>query len=247
MAFTLDTVVRSFMTGRLGLDAIDRRYACFLACAIDGLNDLYNANIGDTEKEVQLEVQDNGTVNLPSDYIDYYAIGFSNGVEFIGLGLNTNLTDVTRDDCGDRVVSENIFDENYYGGYVTYPYNDRGEYLGGNFGVGGGRSSVGEYKIYRDKGYIALSGFDGTHITLRYKADINFNNGDTVVHPYNVEAVKSWLWLEYVMKNHSLGEKQFAKEDYKKKKNQALMQHSRFSVREFLSAYKSGYRSSPNI
>lgn len=248
MGFTLDSVVREFMTDDLGLPAIDSRYPRFLSLAISGLRDLYNDNIGDYDKEVLLPVEDSGVVFLPNDYIDYYAIGFTNGNEFIGLGLNGNITDVSKDDCGDRIVQEVVTTDNFY--QIQHaPFNDKGEYLGTDYGVGGGKSSVGEYKIYKDKGYIALSGFSGTDIVLRYKADIQFQNGESNIHTYNVEAVKAWIWLKYVSKSrsHNLGQIQLAQTDYKKKKNQALMRRSRFSVREFLSAYKSGFKGSPRI
>jgi len=144
MGYTLDTVVREFMTDDLGLDAIDRRYARFLSIGISSLQELNHDNIGSIEKEVALEVNENGTVTLPHDYIDYYAIGYCNGTELIGLGLNTNLCNVAVDDCGNREMPTEYTEGYFFGSN----FNDKGEDLGGVFGVGGGKSSVGEYKIY---------------------------------------------------------------------------------------------------
>ena len=87
MDFTLDRVVREFMVDDLGLDAIDRRYARFLSLAISGLRDLYYDNVGGVIKEVVLDVNDDDTVSLPSDYIDYHAIGMVSNGQFLSFGF----------------------------------------------------------------------------------------------------------------------------------------------------------------
>lgn len=250
MDFTLDRVVREFMVEDLGLEQIDRRYARYLSSAIGGLRDLYYSSIGNVEKEVLLDVNDNDTVSLPDDFIDYYAIGICSGGELLGLGLNSNMCDVAKDDCGDRVIDNTTSNDDLSGIFSYYTdYNDKGERLGGNYGVGGGRSSIGEYKLYPDKGYIALSGYSGSQIILRYKADISMVDGDYKVHPYNVKPIKDWLWYKYVSKSRSynLGQVQLAERAYAKSRREAQKRHNSFSAREFLNAWRSGFKGSPRI
>ena len=222
-----------------------------MSLAISGLRDLYYDSIGSVETEVLLEVNDNYTVDLPSDYIDYYAIGILSGGELVSLGYNSNLTDISVNDCGDRIAPSTDSDSTDSLLFVQSisEYNDKGERLGGNYGVGGGRSAIGEFKIYADKGYIALDGYNGTHVILRYKADINMIDGDVKVHPYNVQAIKDYIWKHYVSKSRSynLGQIQLADKAYKESKKKAQKQHSSMSLREIVSALKSGYRSSPSI
>lgn len=249
MDFTLDRIVRDFMIQDLGLESVDRRYARFMAIAISGLRELYYDNIGGVEKEVLIEVQDNGTANLPLDYIDYYAIGMMNGNSFLSFGLNSNLNALQKDDCGNKATS-NMVDNNQVG--HTFPIsneNSLNENIGRFFGVGGGKSSIGEYKIYKELGYIALSGVEVSSIVLRYKADIQLVNEDYKVDGYSVSALRAYLWLQYVHRNRSfsLGEKQLAKQEYNKASKKALQRHYNFSIYEFLQAWKTGVRSSPKF
>lgn len=248
MDFTLDRVVREFMVDDLGLDAIDRRYARFLSLAISGLRDLYYDNLGGVIKEVVLDVNDDETVSLPSDYIEYHAIGAVSNGQFLSLGLNGNYADVYKDNCGDRVTP--TLDDNDMGYFNYYSsFNDKGENLGREFGIGDGYSSIGSYKIYRDRGYIALSGTNASQIVLRYKADIESVDGDFRVHPYNVEPIKAWMWKKYVSKSrsHNLGQIQLADKAYKEAKKQAARRHHSFNINEFIQAWKTGQRGSPRL
>lgn len=250
--YTLDRVVKDFMIEDLGLESIDRRYSRFLSMAISGMRDLIYDNIGSTEKEVLLDVNDNDTVNLPDDYIDYYAIGISVNDELWALGMKQNMTAVSKDDCGNKQPS-NYGEVGVTNGCINQVdvvyYNDKGEYLGRNYGHGGGQSSLGQFKIYPERGYIALSGFSGSQIVLRYKSDIDFVNGDCIVHGYNVEFLKAWLWYKYVSKSrsHNLGQIQLAEQSLKKARKKAQKQHFSFTPREIVSAWRSGYSSSPSI
>lgn len=248
MDFTLDRVVREFMVDDLGLDAIDRRYARFLSLAISGLRDLYYDNVGGVIREVVLDVNDDDTVSLPSDYIEYQAIGMVSNGQFLSFGLNQNYADVYTDDCGDRITPTDTESETGYTQFSS-SYNDLGENLGREYGVGDGYSSIGDYKIYRDRGYIALSNISAEQIVLRYKADINMVDGDFLVHPYNVEAIKAWIWKKYVGKSrsHNLGQIQLAEKAYKDEKKKALRRHYSFNINEFIQSWKKGQRGSPRL
>lgn len=251
MKFTLDRIVREFMLGELGLESIDRRYARFMSLGTSALRDLYYDSIGDVPNEVVLEVEDNGTVNLPSDYIDYYAVGVLSNGELLSIGFNSNLADVSKNDCGVRFDSSLDDDDadSFSGTRGTSSFNSLGENLGGHHGAGGGKSSIGEFKVYPDKGYIALNGYGGTHIVLRYKADINMSDGDIFVHHYNVQPIKDYIWKHYIEKSRSynLGQIQLANTAYNKSKKKAQKQHLSMTAREILAAFKSGYRGSPSI
>ena len=103
----LDKVVREFMVEDLGLDQMDRRYPRLLQIAINGLRDLNHDSPHFGIKEVVLDMNDNDTVDLPEDFLDYFAIGTCNDDgELQVICKNDNLCVSGRDDCGDLNTSK---------------------------------------------------------------------------------------------------------------------------------------------
>jgi hypothetical protein len=200
---------------------------------------------------VILSVQDNDTVFLPNDYIDYVVVGIVNGGKMSSLGLNNNLSVRTTDGCGDIQTVAAVSPSEDGAGYVynTTHFTENGQYSGRSFGAGGGGNSNGNFKIYKSKGYISLNGVSASEIVLKYLATAERVDGNFMVEDFLVEAIKSYIWYKYVRRSRSYGisDKELAARDWRGAKKEALIRVNRFSIPEFLNAYRSGYRSSPSI
>lgn len=246
----LDEVIREFYIERLMASQIDDRYPNFLQIATTGLKDL-NYDIQQIVNTEILPVNDNLTVTLPPDYIDYQMIGVVCGNNISSLGLNENQAPLNTNSCGNPVarISNNGNYEGYFLDYNSANWSEDGEYLGRHYGAGGGGNSNGTYKVYKAEGYIALNNFSGDEIVLRYVTNLKKVNGNFMVDEYLVEAVKDFIWWTYVKANRSygLGERQMAHEDYKRTKKEALIRSTRWNFPEFLNAWNTGFRSSPRM
>ncbi len=247
----LDEIIREFYIEDLHLSQLDNRYPMFLQIATTGLKEL-NYDLKNVVTEVILPVNDNDTVDLPNNYINYMVIGVIKNGAIRSLGLNSSLTQKSKDSCGDfeNVSQQSLSadDTGYFSGAVSN-YTTDGQFTGRHFGVGGGGNSNGLYNVFKDKGYIALSDCSADEIVLRYIATIEQVDGNFMVEEYLVDAIKSFIWHRYIrrMRSYGVAEKQGAMMEYNKERKKALQRINRFSITEFMSAYRSGYRSSPNI
>ena len=244
----LEEIVREFYIEDLGLSNIDNRYPRFLQIAATGLNEL-NMDLKSIITEVTLPVNANDTVNLPSNYIDYVAIGIVNGDQFSGLGLNRNVAPRAKGSCGGiQDVTSTDNDSGAFLGSSTF-YTADGEFRGGAYGLGGGGNSNGTYNIYKQDGYISLNNSSASEIVLRYIASVEQVDGNFMIEEYLVDAIKSWIWHRYIrrMRSYSESAKDKAEAEFNRKKKLAMKRENRFSIPEFMNAFRSGYRSSPKI
>jgi hypothetical protein len=245
----LDEIIRELYIVEFGMTQLDNRYPRILLAAINGLKDLNN-DLKSFVTEKVLDVADNDTVSLPSNYIDYLMIGIVRGTEIAGLGVNNMAAPLTTDDCRDLEIPIES-DDNVTGtfNYNVSHYSEDGQYIGRAYGVGGGQTTNGYYKIYKDKNYIALNGVTGDQIVLRYLATIDQVDGNFMVEEYLVEAVKAYvLWkLKIGMRSYGIGDKKAAQSYYEREKKKALRRVGRFNIQEFVSALRSGYISGPKI
>lgn len=243
----LEEIVREFYIEDLHLSQTDERYPMFLQIAITGLKEL-NYDLKSIITEVTLPVNDNDTVDLPNNYIDYMMIGVVSGGTISSLGLNTQIAQRAKDNCGDIA---NVMPESSSEGAGTFTssYSIDGQYTGGDFGLGGGGNSNGTYNVFKQEGYISLQNCSADELILRYLSTTEQVNGSFMVEEFLVDAIKSFIWHRYIrrMRSYGGGEKQMAELEFNNKKKLAVKRGNRFSITEFMNAYRSGYRSSPNI
>lgn len=245
----LEEVVREFYIEDLGLSQLDDRYPRFLQIAATGLQEL-NHDLKTIVTEVILPVNANDTVDLPSNYIDYMVIGVVDGGVISSLGLNNNMSKRTNDDCGNIQDVQSVSDND--SGHFSYNASNHtkdGQFSGRNFGSGGGGNSNGTYKVNKQEGYISLMNVSVEEIILRYMATITQVDGSFMVEEFLVDSIKSFMWHRYVrrMRSYGIGDKQIAEADFNSKRKIALKRGNRFTIPEFMNAFRSGYRSSPNI
>jgi len=244
----LDEIVREFYIERLHSSQMDNRYPMFIQMAISGLKDL-TYDIKSSITEVILDVNDNDTVDLPSNYIDYLVLGvIQNGV-VSAIGHSRNLAPRNNDECGDLVAGASDGAGGTFVGFNSSHYTKDGQFNGRHYGAGGGGNAHGLFKVYKDRGYISLSGVSAESVVLRYYATLEQIDGNFMVEEYYTEAIKDWIWWKYVQnqRSYDLGVKQLAEMNYEKQKKKSEKRVYRFNAVEFMSAFRTGYRSSPRI
>lgn len=254
MSYTLDKIVREFLVESLGAEQIDNRYSRLLQIAINGLRDLHFDRPSDNSFAV-LDVNDNDTVTLPNDYIDYIRIGVCFNGSIIALGENPIMCPPSTNDCGeitvDQPTTNPIPTSLIYDYPLGYPANGVGFSTYNLYGVGGGQNRLGMFKIFKEDGYIALQSLDTNfnQIILEYVSDIDMVDGEYQVNPYDVEAIKAWMWWKYIQrnKNYPFNEREMARVTYGNRKHDSYVRNSRVSLNEIISVIRSGYKSSPKL
>lgn len=245
----LDEIIREYYIESLGMSQLDSRYPRFLQIAVSGLKDL-GMDLKSNLKEVTLDVNSNDTVDLPFDYLDYLVIGTEESGQISAIGLNNNKAPRGFNDCGDlNAAAIDDGNETSYFNFATTHFTKDGQFNGRSYGAGGGGSNNGTYKVFKDEGYIALSGATATSVVMRYYATVNQVDGEFMVDDYYVEALKAWMYHKYIqrMRSYGGGEKQAAMLTYRQEKKKAEKRNYRFNIVNFVNAFRSGYRSSPRI
>jgi hypothetical protein len=249
----LDKVVREFLieSGRT-----EHRYGQALQFGISCLRELQFDVTGSPSIKI-LPVNDNDTVDLPEDYVNYVRIGYADVYgRFKELGvnndiaLNRNLTD-----CGSR-GSRTPADPQDAGDFVSYPleyyaeHYRNGESMGRYYGAGGGNNVRGGFRIDKNYSQIQLEGYKGGDtITLEYIADLNKSEGNFDVHPFAVETVKSWIDWKMNASNPNVPpsfteSKRFV---YSRNKKLLFARMSSLSVQDLLQAFRKGNKASPKF
>jgi hypothetical protein len=261
MNYKLEHIVREFLIESYGAYQIDSRYARVMQIATSGLREIH-MDVGARKNLVMLDINDNDTVPLPIDYIDYFKVGICLNGQIIGLTENPHQCPPSLDDCG-NVKAFNI-DTNkrsdtpdFFVGFSSYDsYNKDGQRIGRNYGLGGGGALVGTFKVFEDEGYMVVRGNGsndavvGNQIVLEYLAHLPRDaDGMLTVHPYDVEAIKAWIHWKYIQRLRSTpgGMADEARRLYGIEKKKSRMRHNAMTPAEVVEAVRKGYKSSPKI
>jgi len=254
--YKLDTIVREYMVESLGATQIDHRYPRLLQIAISDLRDLNRDNNGLIKVE-RIDVdRANLVAYLPNDYITYRKLYVCFQGQQIALSLNSNICYPEHDDCGNLEVcggatTEGGSDGFFYPWTSNYSFDAYGQMTGRQYGVGGGQNGVGSYRIFEDQGYIALQNINQQfdEIIMEYLSDIDQIDGETYVHPNDVEALKSWMWWKWIQRKDNVPAVRIdmAKREYGKEKLKSRKRHNSFNINDLMSAVRSGYNSSPGV
>lgn len=139
--------------------------------------------------------------------------------------------------CGQADFGAGYYGAGFYGalmpgwGWDGYSDNFRnGEILGRFFGIGGGNSPAGYFKINNKLGVIQIQNRCGNSIILEYLADITLSDGEINIHPFLVDAIKRYIAWAKIVDNLSISES--AKESRKRDWNLAR----RLAIKRFNSA-----------
>lgn len=232
MAQTLDQIVRQFII-EVG-ENTPHRYAQYLQYGIATLKDLW-LDVSGTPVFSTLTVNDNGTVDLPDDFISELGVYIctSDG-NMHPLGRNRKMCVADVDDCGNTVANTGSGNSGGFASNDNDHYKN-GEFLGRYFGVGGGNNSNGYYDIKETEGYILLQNFTGDNILLEYLADLSRNsNGEYEIHPYLPEVIKAGIFWRSVRRNgqKTASEREMAFADFKMEKEKAHRRFQSFTLDE---------------
>jgi hypothetical protein len=239
--FTLDSIVREYMIQR-GDEMVNRSYARLYQLAVLGLRDIYHDKPV-ANKEIPLDVNEDHTVTLPNDFIKLRRLYIIAAGQRIAIGLNENMALPTKNDCGDDVVDQPSDDTTPAWIYPFYGI----EYT--QFGVGGSFNKYGYYRIFPELGYIALQmNIDFDSVVMEYEADIETVGDDYVVAPYDVEALKAWIFWKDIQFNKRMTQQALvAKREYQLEKLRAAKRHNALNAPDMIRAIKSGFMSAPKI
>lgn len=258
MEYPIKQVVQEFLVESLG-DTNFNRFARFLQIALSGLRE-QNFDVSGVPTTALLNVQDNDTIILPSNYVNYIRIAVCNNGNISDLGLNGNMClNRTADSCGDLIhttasngtTSTNNFNFTIGEGmWEAYADNYRnGEATGRFFGIGGGGNSNGYYRIDKQMGVIQLGQISATQIVLEYLADISQIDGQYSVHPFLVETIKGWMWWKYIQRNSSrnANEKQMAERDYHLARRLSRARFSQATISEWTATFRLANKQAPKF
>lgn len=210
MGYTLMDIVSEFIAEN---GKAENQRARLYTIALSGLREL-NTDVNGITKIVELTINANDTVDLPNDFLNYSKIGI--------LGRDGRIHSLNRDNsigmnqshnaCGEEVsVQPNNGGDPFYGMPYSGAFYGLGQ--GAQFGVGGGNSGIGYYRLSKSSNQLYLSNMNilaGTSLILEYVADVESDGVDFSVNAFIIETIKMYISWRYVMgdRNTSLGEKQ---------------------------------------
>lgn len=252
----LEQVVREFLieTGRS-----EHRFTQALQFGISCLREL-QFDVTGSPVIVNLPVNDNDTVDLPNDYLNYIRIGYvDQSGRFKELGRNKSIAlNRNINDCGKRGqrTGTNYTDDRYDYIDVYYPseyyasHFVNGENIGRFYGAGGGNNVRGSFRIDKNYNQIQLENYQGGDtLTLEYLADPNKSEGEFDIHPFAVETVKAWIdWkINFNNPNIPLGYSEQKRLLYSRNKKMLMSRMSSMSVQDMLQSFRKGNKASPKF
>lgn len=259
MNLTLDQVVREYLIESYGAATLDQRFPRFYQIAVSGMREI-NSDIGWKKAISKLELRDNNTAPLPIGYIDYFRIGLCSGDDILAFAENKKpcVIGLNVDDCGQveaRTEADYIrFNQDWNFSYNSQwtRYSKNGQFVGRDFGVRGGFPVYGTFQINKDEGYVYIESalLERDSLVIEYATILPRNGeGSIVVHPYEVEALKAWLYWKSIqrLKTYPMAEKEMAKQQYGIEKRKARKRINAVTMQELISAARKGYGAAPGI
>lgn len=231
-------------------------YQKYLKWAFDCYREL-NLFILPCIKTVVLTVNDNLTVDLPDDYVNYTAIGVKIGRHLYLLGRDDKLLFNQAEDCEvpiDQVVAK----PDHFAGLFPYYYFfggafRNGQYVGEQYALGGGWSRKGYYRINESERKIQFGSMvPKTEVILEYKSTGVDCDGSVEIPYEAISAMTSFIHWQRIEHDESLkGLRTYPsqvqqkyglwKSEFKKLKHYTLM----FTVQEYLDSKYRTLRQTP--
>lgn len=205
-------------------------------------------------KTVYLPVQENMTIDLPDDFVDYRAIGVCVNGRIITLSLDNSLClRHNINDCceleADTItsVASGTPSQLFPYWYLFLPTWRNGNYVGETYGETGGNCK-GYFRVdYNNRQIQFNSLIPQTEIALEYVSNGVDCDGNAVVPEYAIEPIISGIHWKRIQNQTgiSLGEKERAKQDYYVQYEKAMMFVNQARAEEWYDNWLSSVRSSP--
>jgi len=209
---TLDKIVRQALIAN-GEESL-HKYARYLQFGMEGAKDFYMDSAQDV-KTVRLTMDAVKQVELPLDFVDWVKVGVVIGDRIKVMGVCDTLPILTvRDDCGalqpytSNVPANSIpIDSILYGGYYFFNYtNEWGELTGKLYGIGGGYTDIGYFRVLRNL---------GDHGVIQFNSDVNttdvyleyISNGfdpkeETIINSYAEKCIQFYIHWRVAWHKH---------------------------------------------
>ena len=212
--------------------------------ALSGLREL-NTDVNGITKIVSLVINDNDTVDLPNDFLNYSKIGILGADGRIhSLGRDNSISMIPAyNDCGEQVAYPNTSANTTEYPFSGMPYS--GIFYGAQFGVNGGNNAIGYFRLSRSTNQLYLANMNilsGSILILEYVADVESEDSDFSVNPFIIETIKNWISWKYVSgdRNTSLGEKQLRRQEYFNSRRLSVAKYGKETIQEWAESFRSG-------
>ncbi len=238
---TLDYCVHKVMADLR--EVTTKNYPYYLNWAFDIFQDM-NLYANPSIKTKWLKLSDRNTIDIPSDYVDYIAVGINLCGRLFLLSVSDNISFNRSNEC--PVPIDQIQQHPFTGFDGIYPYYyyfsgafRGGQYVGEQFAMGGGWNSRGYFKVDTECKQIQFkSVVPRSEIVLEYRST-GIDCDGTVEVPYAaVPAITAgihWKRLEHNDKE-SLSNKRGKERLYGIEFNNFRKLKQKFSVQEYLDA-----------
>ena len=237
---TLDELIREYLieNGESG----EHKYSRCNQIALSAIREM-NMDVNGLPKATFIDVnKKNFTAQLPKDYITHNRIGVvAYGNIFQPLGIEDRII-ISQDDVYVCEVVENNNQDLDSSSQVYYNDQSRntgvsGQYVGKEYGLGGGLNRFGYYRVDRSEGIIYLSSAcnEIDKLYIEYLSNPLASDEEIYVHDYDVEAIKAFIYWKWIQrdKTYNEGEKQTAQLEWLRQKKLSKIRNRSFTIEEF--------------
>jgi hypothetical protein len=259
MNLTLEEVVREYLIESFGAMQVDNRFARYYQLGVSGMREIHS-DVGHKKSYAMMPLRDNNTASLPLDYISYYRIGICSGNEILAFAENQDSCPISMslDDCGQiqaRVTGDDSISSNselFLSSNSADSYSKDGQYVGREFGARGGKAVFGEFQINEDEGYVYVesSAYNIDSLIIEYASILpKSGDGNIIVHPYETEAIKAWIYWKSIqrVRSYSQSEKEIARMTFGVEKKKSRMRRNAITIQDVIGALRKGYGAAPGI
>lgn len=255
MYVTLDSIVKQSLID-MG-ENTEHKYIRFLSWAIRGLKK-FNFDMLHAPKTLVFTLNPDKTIDLPDDYVNWSKVGVIRHGRIFTLQQNANISLApVVDDCGVPIHELKAATclaaaqtQKVTGPWTIFFNYRNGRNLGNLFGLGGGFTPFGYFRIDKERHKIAFTSEvpDGD-IALEYITTGLKPDGSAQVHVFAEEALIQWVhWKARQQRNDvSLGEKERAKRDFYNELRLSRSRMNSFSLEDWLKATRKGYKLTPKF
>jgi hypothetical protein len=215
-------------------------YQRYLDFAMNAYDELVQ-NVIPQIKTVYLDIEKNFVVPFPDDYLHYTAIGIVCAGRIITLTLDDSIALDRRSDCpvslDDLVTAPQDFINTVPYSYVFSTAFRNGQYVGEQFGIGGGWNRNGYYKVNASlRRFEFMNTIPSREIILEYVATGIDCNGVVEIHKSAVPVIRAHIHyqIDRFDRTKSLGEKEWSHGQYVKEFNIFKHYNLMFTYAEFL-------------
>ncbi len=256
---TLDKIVRQALIAN-GEESL-HKYPRYLLFAMEAFKDFQMDSAQDV-KTIKLTMNDVKQVELPLDFIDWVKVGVVCGDRIKVMGVCDTLPILTqRDDCGNLQpyssdIPANSIPSNFstYGGYYFMNYtNENGEIIGGIYGIGGGYTDIGYFRVLRNQGDHGVLQFNSqvntTDVYLEYISNGFDPKAESIVNSYAEKCIQFYIHWRVAWHKHgsNSGEAQQCRKEYFNELRLTRIRISGLTTRDILEISRKYYMQSPKI